>query len=140
MKIDGLILADGIANPAFPFFKVKAVFMNIGNQGNGLREVYMDGLIRGQVLVIRIRDLNRAVLDAGAAARAIVLYYVSGLLRQGNLKVPCLPFYTVNFSIRQNLYVGMPADLDQFGREYSHRAVVGGIGLVQLGHLTAYGR
>ncbi len=30
----------------------------------------------------------------------------------------------------------MPADLDQFGREYSHAAVVGGKGLVKLGHMT----
>ena len=34
----------------------------------------------------------------------------------------------------------MPADLDQFGREYSHRAVIGGIGLVKLGHMAANGR
>ena len=34
----------------------------------------------------------------------------------------------------------MPADLDQFGCEYSHAAVVGRKGLVQLGHVAAYGR
>ena len=28
----------------------------------------------------------------------------------------------------------MPADLDQFGRKNSHGAVIGGEGLVQLGH------
>ena len=33
----------------------------------------------------------------------------------------------------------MPADLDQFGRKNSHRAVIGGIGLIQLGHLAANG-
>ena len=31
----------------------------------------------------------------------------------------------------------MPADLDQFRRKYSHRAVVGGKGLIQLGHMAA---
>ena len=36
----------------------------------------------------------------------------------------------------EDLYIGMPADLDQFGREYSHAAVVGGKGLVKLGHMT----
>ena len=99
----------------------------------------MNSLIRGQVLIVWIRNLDRAVLDAGATARAIVLNDVSGFLRQAYLKVSCLSVYIVNFSIRQDLYVGMPADLDQFGREYSHRAVVGRIGLVQLGHLTADG-
>ncbi len=34
----------------------------------------------------------------------------------------------------------MPADLDQFGCQYSHGAVVGGKGLVQLGHMAANGR
>ena len=30
----------------------------------------------------------------------------------------------------------MPADLDQFGCEYSHGAVIGGEGLVELGHMA----
>ena len=30
----------------------------------------------------------------------------------------------------------MPADLDQFGVEYSHGAVIGRKGLVQLGHMA----
>jgi hypothetical protein len=33
----------------------------------------------------------------------------------------------------------MPADLDQFGREYSHGAVIGGKGFVKLGHMAANG-
>jgi type IV secretory pathway VirB4 component len=31
----------------------------------------------------------------------------------------------------------MPADLDQFGRKYSNGAVIGGKGLVKLGHMAA---
>jgi hypothetical protein len=34
----------------------------------------------------------------------------------------------------------MPADLDQFGRKYSHGAVIGGEGLVKLGHMAADAR
>ncbi len=34
----------------------------------------------------------------------------------------------------------MPADLDQFGSEYSDGAVIGGKGLVKLGHVAADGR
>ena len=34
----------------------------------------------------------------------------------------------------------MPADLDQFGRENSHGAVIGGKGLVELGHMPANAR
>jgi hypothetical protein len=34
----------------------------------------------------------------------------------------------------------MPADLDQFGRDNSHGTVIGGKGLIQLGHDPADGR
>ncbi len=91
-------------------------------------------------MIVWIRDLDRAVLYTGRTTRAFVLYNVSGLFIQGDLEVSCFPFYTVNFSIGQDLYIRMPADLDQFGREYSHGAVIGGIGLVKLGHLAANGR
>ena len=91
-------------------------------------------------MIVWIRDLDRAVLYAGSTTRAFVLDNVSGLFIQGDLEVSCFPFYTVNFSIGQDLYIGMPADLDQFGREYSHGAVIRGIGLVKLGHLAANGR
>jgi hypothetical protein len=48
MKIDGLILTDAFANVALLLFKVKAgFFIYISDQGNGLREVYMNGFIRG---------------------------------------------------------------------------------------------
>jgi len=66
-------------------------------------------------LIVWIWDLDRAVLDTGTTTRAVVLDNVSGLFNQGDLEVSCLPFYTVNFSIGQDLYIGMPADLDQFG-------------------------
>jgi hypothetical protein len=90
-------------------------------------------------LIVWIRNLDRAVLYTGRTTRAFVLYNVSGLFIQGDLEVSCFSFYTVNFSISQDLYVRMPADLDQFGREYSHGAVICGIGLVKLGHMAANG-
>ncbi|MBA7713778.1 hypothetical protein ES703_122788 [subsurface metagenome] len=100
----------------------------------------MDGFILRYFLIKLIRVHDRAVFYTGSTTRAFVLYNVSGLLDQGYLKVSCFPFYTLNFSIGQDLDVGMPADLDQFGREYSHGAVIGGKGLVKLGHMAANGR
>jgi hypothetical protein len=47
-----------------------------------------------------------------------------------------LSFDTVNFSKRQDLDIWMPADLDQFGRENSHRTVICGECLVKLGHMA----
>ena len=137
MKIDGVVLADAFANKTFLLLEVKTVLINICDQRNCLREVYMDGFIRRYVLIVWIRDLDRTVFYTSLTTRAFVLDDVSGLCNQGGLKFSWFPVYTLNFSICQNLYVGMPADLDQFGREYSHRAVIGGKGLVKLGHMAA---
>jgi len=45
IEIDGLILTDPFANTAFFLFQVKTAFIDIGDQGNGLGEVDVDGLI-----------------------------------------------------------------------------------------------
>ena len=74
----------------------------------------MRGFILRYFLIILIRILYRAVFRTRSTTRALVLYNVSGLLDQAYIKISCLPLYTVNFSIRQDLYIGMPADLDQF--------------------------
>jgi hypothetical protein len=74
----------------------------------------MDGFIPGYFLIERIRVFNRAIFDTGRAARAFVLDNVSGLSGQADLKVPCLALDTVHFRKGKNLYVWMPADLDQF--------------------------
>ena len=75
----------------------------------------MDGFILRYVLIKLIGVFDRAVLYAGSATRAFLLDNIPGLLKQGYLEVSFFPFYTVNFSIGQDLYIGMPADLDQFG-------------------------
>jgi hypothetical protein len=124
----------------FLLFKVKTAFINICDKGNCLREVYMDGFILRYFLIKLIGVFDRTVFYTGSTTRAFVLYNISGLFNQCYLEVSCFSFYTVNFSIGQDLYIGMPADLDQFGREYSNGAVIGGKGLVKLGHMAANGR
>lgn len=99
----------------------------------------MDGFILRYRLIEVIRVFDRAVFYAGRTARAFALDDISGLFSQGDLKVSCFPSYAVDFSIREDLYVGMPADLDQFGREYSDGAVIRRKGLVKLGHMAADG-
>jgi len=121
-------------------FKVKAAFIDVGDQGNGLSEIDMDGFIRRYLLIELIRVCYRAVFYTGRTARAVVFQNIPGLFGQSYPEVSCFSFYAVNFSIRQDLYIGMPADLDQFRREYSSGAVVGGKGLVKLGHVAANGR
>ena len=139
-EINGLVLADPFADAALFLLQVNTGLVNIRDQGNGLSEIDMDGLVLGYFLIKSIRVFYRAVFDAGCTARAFALYNISGLFRQCDLKVSRLPEDTINLSIRQNLYVGMPADLDQFGREDSDGAVIGRKGLVKLGHMAANGR
>jgi hypothetical protein len=100
----------------------------------------VDGFILRYFLIEWIRVLDWAIFDTGRTSRAFVLKDVSGLSNQGYPEVSRFSFYTVNVSIRQDFYVGMPADLDQFGRKYSDGAVIGGKGLVKLGHMAANGR
>jgi hypothetical protein len=140
IEIDGLILTDSFANSTFLLFQVNTAFIDIRDKGNGLREVDMNGFILRYLLIKLIRVFDRAVFYAGRTTRAFALYNVSGLFSQGDLKVSCFPDDTINLSIRQDLYIGMPADLDQFGRKYSDGAVIGGKGLVKLGHMAANGR
>ena len=134
IQIDGLVLTYAFANTTFLLFKIKTAFINVRDQGDGLGKIDVDGFILRYFLIKLIRVFDRAIFYTGRTTRAFALYNISGLFEQGDLEVSCFSFYTVNFSIAQDLYVGMPADLDQFGREYSDGAVIGGKGLVKLGH------
>jgi hypothetical protein len=100
----------------------------------------MDGFILRYFLIELIGVFDRTVFYASRTTRAFVFENIPGLLDQGDLKVSRFTFDAVNFGIRQDLYVGMPADLDQFGREYSDGAVIGRKGLIELGHMAANGR
>jgi hypothetical protein len=105
-----------------------------------LGEVDVDGFILGNLLIEWIRILDRAVFHTSCTTGTLALRNIPGLSGQGNRKVSCFPVYPVNLSIGQDFYVRIPADLDQFGREYSGGAVVGRKGLIKLGHMAANGR
>ena len=96
----------------------------------------MDRFILRYVLIEFIRVFNRAVFYTGSATRAFLFQDIPGFSGKGYLNVSFFPRYTVDFSIGKNLYIGMPADLDQLGCEYSHGAVIGREGLVKLGHMA----
>jgi hypothetical protein len=140
IEIYGAVFTYSFANTTFLLFKVKAAFIYIRDKWNRLSEIYMYGFILRYFLIKLIRVFDRAVFYAGSTTRAFVLYDIPGLLGQRYLEASYFPFYTVNFSIGEDLYVGMPADLDQLGCEYSHGAVIGGKGLVKLGHMAPNAR
>ena len=74
----------------------------------------MDGFIGRNILVKWIGVADRAALDAGCTAPAFILDNIPGLFRQSYLEVTGFTFNFGDFGIRQNLYIWMPADLDQF--------------------------
>jgi hypothetical protein len=100
----------------------------------------MDGFIQRYFLIILIRVFDRTVFYTDGTTRAFILQDIPGFFNQRYVKISCLPFYTVNLGIGEDLYIGMPADLDQLGCEYSHGAVIGWKGLVKLGHMAPNAR
>ena len=114
VQIDGVVLARILADPAFLFLQVQAALIDVGDQRDGLGKIDMHGLVVGDLLVVLIRIHRRAVLDADAAAGALVLDDVARFLGQLDGKIACLAIDAVNFGIGKNLDIGMPADLDQF--------------------------
>jgi hypothetical protein len=79
VKVDGVVLTHALTNTAFFLFKVKTAFINIGDQWNGLRKIYMHGLVAGYILVESIRVFDRTVLHTRRAPRAFVFDNVAGL-------------------------------------------------------------
>jgi len=81
-----------------------------------------------------------AIFNARTASRAAVLNNASSAFFDFDFEITGRTFHGLKVCIRDQLDVHVPADLDQFGRDDSHGAVVGGKGLVQLGHDSADGR
>jgi len=90
-------------------------------------------------LIVWVLNLDRTVVYTCRATRAFALRNIPGLFNQGDPEVSSFSFYPVNFGVAQDLNIGIPADLDQFGCEYSHGTVIGRKGLVKLGHVAANG-
>ena len=114
-KVDGVGLTYASADITFVLFEEKAAVIDIGHKGYGLGKIDMNGFVFRYFLVKGVRVFHRAVFYTGRTPRASILDNVSGLFCQGDLKVPGDPFDTVDFGKGENLYVWMPADLDQFG-------------------------
>jgi hypothetical protein len=100
----------------------------------------MNGFILRNFLIKLVGVFYRAIFHTGSTTRAFILDNISGLFNQSYFEVSCFPFDTINFGISQDLYIRMPSNLDELRSEYSYGAVVGGKGLIELGHMTANGR
>ena len=77
---------------------------------------------------------HRAIFDAGTAAGAQIHVDAGGALFDFDLEVAGVALDAFKIRVGDQFDVQMPADLDQYGGDNSHRTVVGGKCLVQLGH------
>ena len=66
-------------------------------------------------LVVFIIDLSGALLRAQPAGNTLVDIHITRVLGNRDLKVTLLPFNALNIGKGYQLYVDVPADLDQFG-------------------------
>jgi hypothetical protein len=83
---------------------------------------------------------HRTVGVADAAGGTKIRVNVSGSLVDFDFEIAAFSFDADQVCVGDHLDVQMPADLDQFGRDDSHGAFVGGEGLVKLRHYAADGR
>jgi hypothetical protein len=137
MQVDGVVFTYTLTDTALFLLEIQTALIDIGDQRYGLGKVDMYGLVVRYILIETIRVFYRAILDTGRTTRAVILDYIARRFSQRYRKIACLTLYASDFGKGKDLNVGMPADLDQFGRKNSHGTVVGGVGFVQLGHMPA---
>lgn len=83
---------------------------------------------------------HRAVFDTGAASGAQVHLDAACPFFDFYLEMAGVALDAFKICIGDQFDVQMPADLDQYRGDNSHRTVIGGECLVQLGHDSANGR
>ena len=82
----------------------------------------------------------RAVFNTGAAPGAQIHLDTARTLFDFYLEIAGLAGNAFKICVGDQFNVQMPADLDQYRGDNSHRAVIGRERLVQLGHDPANGR
>ncbi len=92
IEIDGVVLAYPFADTAFLLFQVKAAFVNIGDQGNRLRKIDMDGLIGRYFLI----EIDRDILTGQYSTQEVQPVHCSSMMYRGflvrvTLKFPASP-------------------------------------------------
>jgi hypothetical protein len=83
---------------------------------------------------------DRAVLYTASTPSAKVYIYASSPFFDLYLEISGRALHGLQISVSDKFYVQVPADLDQFGGDNSHGTIIGGKGLIQLGHGPSYGR
>jgi hypothetical protein len=82
---------------------------------DGLGILFVGGFMEGQSFIVSVQKIHGTDLRAFAASRAFGQIDKTGGLSQGGGKITGLAADIKQFRIREDLYVQVPADLDQFG-------------------------
>ena len=108
--------------------------------GDRLRVELVDRLALAELLVVVVLDDHGAHRGALAAARALVGVDEAGVVEDLGAEGAGLALEADELGVGDDLDVEVAPGLDQLRRQGAHRAVVGGEGLVELGHVAAEGR
>jgi hypothetical protein len=114
--------------------------LNGKSAGDRLGVSFISGLAVTKALIIFIREGDRTDFGTIAAGSTLVRVNIAGFLMKGDLKISLRAFKCFNFRTRDQVDVQMPADLDQFRRDNSHRTIISGKGFIQFTHDTTDGR
>jgi len=109
-------------------------------QRHGLSKRHVHGFPFIHTDVELILYLLGTFLGTNAAADALVFINVPSRLEHFDLKVSRVSGDALYFSESNKVDVGVPADLDQLRGDNSHGTLVGGEGLIELGHNPADAR
>ena len=129
------------AHAALAFLDLAAVIgIDGGLLGNGLGEGNVDGTAVADVFIEGVGHvLRRTLFGAGAAAGALVPVDVGGALSDLHGEVAHEAGNAFHLGMGVQRDVRILGHVHHLGREHAARAVDGGEGLVELGHLAADG-
>jgi hypothetical protein len=135
IEFDGTGGAKFFTGFTFAFDKVNTMLGIYGVfQGYRLGVLHMSRFTLDESCIVLIVNLFRTFFRAQSAGNAFFHVNIPGILDDFYFKVALFPGYVYYLGQCQQFNIDMPADLDQFGRNNSHGAVIGRKGLVQLGH------
>ena len=92
-----------------------------------------------EVFVVFIIHLFRTLFETGTAGDAFFQIHIARMLEDLHLEISLITPNVLYIRQSKNVYVQVPADLDQIRRKNSHGTVIGGEGLIKLGHDAANG-
>ena len=138
IKVNGTGRTEFFTGPAFSLLQINTVVRIDGIfQGYSLGIWHIDRLAFDQFFIINVIHLFGTLFCTDTAGNAFFCVHIPGMLNNSYRKITLLTRNISQFRKGEQLNIDMPADLDQFRSENSHGTVVGGKGLVQLGHGTA---